>query len=162
MFHHRLSVMFSSHAAPNGAKNVGGQTRIKWCVTSYQQSVRLPKSRRPRKSGQSAVSALCLVADAERHDFGGIVSMEEPQITFEQIVNMARRLPPIEKLWLIERLALDLETALQSSTPARRRSLRGVLKGCSISEEDIDQARKEMCSLRSAEIALQSSQPSAS
>ena len=88
--------------------------------------------------------------------------MEEPQITFEQIVNMARRLPPIEKLWLIERLALDLETALQSSTPARRRSLRGVLKGCSISEEDIDQARKEMCSLRSAEIALQSSQPSAS
>ncbi len=70
--------------------------------------------------------------------------MEEPQITFEQIVNMARRLSPIEKLWLIECLAPDLEAVLQASTPTRRRSLRGVLKGCSISAEEIDQARREM------------------
>ena len=70
--------------------------------------------------------------------------MEEHQITFEQILNMARRLSPLEKLWLIEHLAPDLETALQASTPAQRRSLRGVLKGCSISAEEIDQARQEM------------------
>jgi len=70
--------------------------------------------------------------------------MEEPKITFEQIVNMARRLSPLEKLWLIECLAPDLEAVLQALTPTRRRSLRGVLKGCSISAEEIDQARREM------------------
>jgi len=70
--------------------------------------------------------------------------MEKLQVNFEQVVNIARRLSPIEKLWLIERLAPDLEEVLQSSTPARRRSLRGVLKGCSISADDIDQARREM------------------
>ena len=72
--------------------------------------------------------------------------MEKPQITFEQIVNMARRLSPLEKLWLIECLAPDLEAVLQDSTPKRRRSLRGMLKGCSISAEEIDQARQEMWS----------------
>jgi hypothetical protein len=60
-------------------------------------------------------------------------------------VSAAQRLSPLEKLRLIERLASDLEAALPSSpTPPRRRSLRGVLKGCSISAEDIDQARQEM------------------
>jgi len=73
-----------------------------------------------------------------------MVKMEESQITFEQIANMARRLSPLEKLWLIERLTPDLEVVLQKSVPTRRRSLRGVLKGCSISADDIDQARKEM------------------
>jgi len=72
--------------------------------------------------------------------------MEESQITFEQIVNMARRLSPLEKLWLIECLAPDLEAVLQDATPKRRRSLRGILKGCSISEKDIDHARREMWS----------------
>ena len=70
--------------------------------------------------------------------------MEEFQITFKQIVNMARRLLPLEKLWLIECLAPDLEAVLQASAPTRRRSLRGVLKGCSISAKEIDQARREM------------------
>ena len=70
--------------------------------------------------------------------------MEKLQVNFEQVVNIARRLSPLEKLWFIERPAPDLEEVLQSSAPAWRRSLRGVLRGCSISADDIDQARKEM------------------
>jgi hypothetical protein len=70
--------------------------------------------------------------------------MEESQVSFEQILNLAQRLPPLEKLRLIEQIASDLETTLQAPTPPRRRSLRGILKGCSISAEDIDQARQEM------------------
>lgn len=70
--------------------------------------------------------------------------MKDHQVTFEQVANMAQQLSPLEKLWLIERLTPDIETALCASTPPRRRSLRGVLKECSISAEDIDQAREEM------------------
>lgn len=61
--------------------------------------------------------------------------MEESQITSEQIVDLARRLSPLEKLRLIERVASDLEAALQTPSPPQRRSLRGVLKGCSIMEK---------------------------
>ena len=70
--------------------------------------------------------------------------MKDSQITFEQVMNMARQLLPLEKLWLIENLAPDLERALQASTPLRRRSMRGIFKESSISAEDIDQARQEM------------------
>ena len=70
--------------------------------------------------------------------------MKDSQITFDQIVTMARRLSPLQKVWLIEQLTPDLEAALQASTPPRRRSLRGVLKGCSINTEEIDQARREI------------------
>jgi hypothetical protein len=69
--------------------------------------------------------------------------MEGSSVTLEQMVAFARQLSPLEKLQLIERLAADLERAVQEA-PKRRRSLRGVLKGCSISAEDIDQARQEM------------------
>ena len=70
--------------------------------------------------------------------------MKDSQVTFEQILNMTRRLSPLEKVWLIEQLTPDLKAALQASAPPRRRSLRGALKGCSISREEIDQARQEM------------------
>lgn len=69
--------------------------------------------------------------------------MEESFITLDQMVNLAQRLSPLEKLRLIESLAADLEKAVPAPTP-RRRSLRGVLKGCAIGEEEIAQARQEM------------------
>ena len=72
-----------------------------------------------------------------------------PQMTLEQIVNLAQGLSPLEKLRLIERLAPDLEAALQaapSTPPPRRRSLRGVLRGCAIGAEEIAEARQEMWS----------------
>jgi hypothetical protein len=62
----------------------------------------------------------------------------------DHIVHLIHHLSPTEKLQLIEHLASDLKTAVQAPTPPRRRSLRGVLKGTSISAEEIDQARQEL------------------
>jgi hypothetical protein len=70
--------------------------------------------------------------------------MDTPEVTFEKVMSMAQKLSPLEKLRLIERLAPDLEAALQASAHVRRRSLRGILRGDAISEEDIDQIRREM------------------
>jgi hypothetical protein len=70
--------------------------------------------------------------------------MKNPQVSFEQVANLAQHLSTLEKLRLIEHLTPDIEKALQPAAPLRRRSLRGILKGCSISAEDIDEARQEM------------------
>jgi len=70
--------------------------------------------------------------------------MQERMINFEQVVNLARRLSPFDKLRVIESLVPDLEAPLQSPMKLRRRSLRGLLKGCSISAEEIDHVRQEM------------------
>jgi hypothetical protein len=70
--------------------------------------------------------------------------MDANSINFEQVVNLARRLSPLEKLRLIEHLVPDLKEPLQNPPPSHRRSLRGLLKGCSISAEDIDQVRQEL------------------
>lgn len=63
---------------------------------------------------------------------------------FEQVIGLTRQLSSLEKLRLIENLTRDVEVSLQTQTTQKRRSLRGLLKGCSISAEEIDQARKEM------------------
>jgi len=70
--------------------------------------------------------------------------MQERVINFEQVVNLARQLSPLDKLRVIKSLVPDLETPLQAPMKLRRRSLRGLLKGCSISAEEIDRARQEM------------------
>ena len=70
--------------------------------------------------------------------------MEKNMTVFEQVIGLARQLSPLDKLRLIENLTRDVEVSLQTQTTQKRRSLRGLLKGCSISAEEIDQARKEM------------------
>jgi hypothetical protein len=66
--------------------------------------------------------------------------------TVDEIVELARSLSPLEKLKLIERLAPDLEAALSSATPPTRgrRALRGLLRGCSVGNQEIEEARREM------------------
>jgi hypothetical protein len=65
-------------------------------------------------------------------------------IAFEKVVELAHNLSVLDKLRLIENLTCDIENSIQSRGTQRRHSLRGVLKGCSISGKDIDQARQEM------------------
>ena len=62
----------------------------------------------------------------------------------EKIVELAHNLSVLDKLRLIENLTRDIENSIQSGRTQRRHSLRGVLKGCSISGKEIDQARHEM------------------
>jgi hypothetical protein len=70
--------------------------------------------------------------------------MEETVMTLEQVVDLAQRLSLLDKLRLIEHLTRDIAASVQAPTIPRRRSLRGLLKGCSISAEEIDRARQEM------------------
>jgi len=69
------------------------------------------------------------------------------QATVDQIIALARRLTPLEKLKIIGHLAPDLEEALGKigpGSPPLRRSLYGRFRGLGISEQDIAQARREM------------------
>ena len=67
--------------------------------------------------------------------------------TIEEVIHLARQLSPLEKLKLIEQLAPDLEAALRSAPAAaggKRRSLRGLLKGSNVGEQDIEQTRRDL------------------
>lgn len=71
----------------------------------------------------------------------------EARLTLEQIASLAQSLSPLEKLWLIEPLAPDLEATLRSAqpeSPLLRRGLRGVLRGCAIGAKEIDAMRQEV------------------
>jgi hypothetical protein len=70
--------------------------------------------------------------------------MEETTRTLEQVMDLAEQLSPLDKLRLIERLSRDVAVSLQAPLAPRRRSLRGLLRGYSITEEEIEQARREM------------------
>ncbi len=67
-------------------------------------------------------------------------------ISFEEIAALADQLSAIEKIRLVERLAVGLEQELEEDKPQPRRSLYGIWEGVSVSEEDIDEIRREMWS----------------
>jgi hypothetical protein len=70
--------------------------------------------------------------------------MEKTITVFEQVIDLTRQLSPLDKLRLIENLTRDVEISIKTWTASKSRSLRGLLKGCSISAQEIDQARKEI------------------
>ena len=69
-------------------------------------------------------------------------------ITLEQVISLARQLPPLEKIRLIERIAPEIEQDLRERMhpPRPRKSLLGLCAGLgpAPSTEDMDQARREM------------------
>jgi len=71
--------------------------------------------------------------------------MPEAPEALDRVLELARKLTPLDKLRLIERLAPELEAPLRAAAPREpRRSLEGFLKGCEISEKEIQEARREM------------------
>lgn len=72
--------------------------------------------------------------------------MPKPTTTLETVLEQARKLSPLDKLRLIERVAPDLEDDLRPSHPrTEERSLLGLCKdlGPAPSAEDIDEAQRE-------------------
>lgn len=65
-------------------------------------------------------------------------------VTLEEALTIVRRLSPVDKARLIERLAPDIERELRSVHPTPRKSLRGLWRGLDITEEDIDDVRREI------------------
>ncbi len=66
--------------------------------------------------------------------------------TLEQVVSLARQLPPVEKIRLIERMVPEIERDMLGQRPSRRRSLLGLCAdlGPPPSTEDINEIRREM------------------
>ena len=70
----------------------------------------------------------------------------ENSVTLEQALVLVRRLSPVDKAQLIERLAPDIERELKAAQPTGRKSLRGLWRGLHITEADIAEAQREMWS----------------
>jgi hypothetical protein len=70
----------------------------------------------------------------------------ENTVTLEQALVLVRRLSPVDKARLIERIAPEIERELKATQPTRRKSLRGLWRGLGITEADIAEARREMWS----------------
>jgi hypothetical protein len=66
--------------------------------------------------------------------------------TLEQVVSLARQLPPVEKIRLIERMVPEIERDMLSQRPSKRKSLLGLCAdlGPAPSDEDIVEIRHEM------------------
>ena len=65
-------------------------------------------------------------------------------VTLEQVIALARQLPPLEKVRLIERIAPEIERDIRQQRPSK--SLLGLCAdlGPAPSAEDIDEIRLEM------------------
>jgi len=73
---------------------------------------------------------------------------DTPAVTLDQVLTLARQLPPLEKIKLIERIAPEIEQDLRVNlqTPRPRRSLLGLCAdlGPAPSAKEIDEVRREM------------------
>jgi hypothetical protein len=71
---------------------------------------------------------------------------ETESVTLEQVVSLARQLPPLEKIRLIEQIAPEIERDMLSQRPFKRKSLLGLCAdlGPAPSAEEIDEIRREM------------------
>ena len=68
----------------------------------------------------------------------------ETTLTLHDVLPLAKRLSPLDKVCLIEQIVPEIERELEAAQPAQRRSLRGLWKGLDITAADIAEARREM------------------
>jgi hypothetical protein len=67
-------------------------------------------------------------------------------VTLEQVISLARQLPPLEKIRLIEQMAPEIERDMLSQRPLKLKSLLGLCAdlGPAPSAQEIDEIRREM------------------
>jgi hypothetical protein len=70
--------------------------------------------------------------------------MGEQGSVLEQAITLATKLTLLEKVKLVEHVMAELGEELTPSARKPRQSLYGLWAGVQISEEDIDEARREM------------------
>ena len=68
----------------------------------------------------------------------------EKTVTLEEALDLVKRLSPLDKARLVERIVPDIERELKAARPTPRKSLRGLWRGLDITEEEIAEARREM------------------
>ena len=71
---------------------------------------------------------------------------EKGSVTLDRVISLARQLPPLDKIRLIQRMAPEIERDLIGQQPPRRRSLLGLCAdlGSAPSAEEIADIRREM------------------
>ena len=71
---------------------------------------------------------------------------EAGTITLEQVMSLARQLPPLEKIRLVEQIAPEIERDMLQRRPIRRKSLLGLCAdlGPAPAADEIDAVRREM------------------
>lgn len=62
----------------------------------------------------------------------------------DEVMEFIEALSPLERVRLVERVMTTLEHDLSGEEYAEKRSLLGLWQGTTITEQDIDAARKEM------------------
>ena len=67
-------------------------------------------------------------------------------MTFEEVLERAKKLPLPDQARLIEQLATTIKHELATTQPAQRQPLRGLWRGLNITDEDIAEVRREMWS----------------
>jgi hypothetical protein len=72
------------------------------------------------------------------------MTMSEKVSDLDQAVDLALKLPPLDKVRLVEQVMATLERDLGERTKQPKRSLYGLWSGVNISAEEIDEARQEM------------------
>lgn len=74
------------------------------------------------------------------------MAQTQEKVTLDEVLELASRLSPVDKVRLIERIAPEIERALPEDPRTPTRSLLGLVKdlGTAPSAEDIDAARREM------------------
>lgn len=70
--------------------------------------------------------------------------MTEPKVTTDKVVELLRQLPPRERLRAVVRILPELENVLPEPTSEPRPPLRGLWRGLNITDEDIEEVRREM------------------
>jgi hypothetical protein len=64
--------------------------------------------------------------------------------TLDEVLVLAGKLSPVDKVRLIEQIAPQIERELQTARNTPRKSLRGIWQGLNISADELTQLRKEM------------------
>jgi len=70
--------------------------------------------------------------------------MQNTTLLFDEIIRLAKRLSPQERIRLAEQIAPDISHDKNEFRPPKRRSLRGTWRKVDITEDDITAARQEL------------------
>jgi hypothetical protein len=70
--------------------------------------------------------------------------MSSPQAMLDEVMELVEALSPLERVRLVERVMTTLEHELTRQDYAEKRSLLGLWQGTTVTEQDIDEARKDM------------------
>ena len=70
--------------------------------------------------------------------------MSSQPATLDKVMELVETLSPLERVRLVERVMSTLEQDLSGEDYAEKRSLLGLWQGTTVTEQEIDDARKDM------------------